>query len=392
MFRVPSRRPGPDPAPAPRARPDLPGHLAAGDRQARARRADRRRRAARARRGDGDRPGRDRGPLRHRPGEHLPRRHIDALQAEAVFAAELKPGVEAVLSDEHDEQRWLTPGEASEMVVWPAYREAIAQIEWIADASRPGARHAGRRVGGPGVRAAASGTAGDPEPVDSAHEWSRCRVDRAGRRDEPRQDPAELPLEGRPPPTDLRLRGRLARARRRDDRAERRPARPDLLRHRARASRSSPRRWTPSSTRRSPARSGGSAASPCSTSRGSRRATTTRRRSSSGSRPRHDDEVQTVLSEAYAPPIREDLVAAPDRGDPRRGLEGGRRGDARRRHGAGARSAPSTARTCSSSSRRSARRATSRPTTTRSRSASSPGSCPFPSPSATRRAPRPPTS
>ena len=59
--------------------------------------------------------------------------HIDALQAEAVFAAELKPGVEADLSDEHDDQRWLAPGEASEMVVWPAYRGAIAQIEWIAN-------------------------------------------------------------------------------------------------------------------------------------------------------------------------------------------------------------------------------------------------------------------
>ena len=59
--------------------------------------------------------------------------HIDALQAEAVFAAELKPGVEATLSHEHDDQRWLAPGEATEMVVWPAYREAIAQIEWIAN-------------------------------------------------------------------------------------------------------------------------------------------------------------------------------------------------------------------------------------------------------------------
>ena len=58
--------------------------------------------------------------------------HIDALQAEAVFAAELKRGAEAVLSDEHDEQRWLTPAEASEMVVWPAYRLAIGQIEWVA--------------------------------------------------------------------------------------------------------------------------------------------------------------------------------------------------------------------------------------------------------------------
>lgn len=58
--------------------------------------------------------------------------HVDSLQAEAVFAAELKPGVEARLSEEHDEQRWLTPGEATEMVVWPAYREAIIQLEWIA--------------------------------------------------------------------------------------------------------------------------------------------------------------------------------------------------------------------------------------------------------------------
>jgi 8-oxo-dGTP pyrophosphatase MutT (NUDIX family) len=58
--------------------------------------------------------------------------HIDSLQAEAVFAAELKPATEAVLSDEHDEQRWLTPAEAAGMVVWPAYREAIAQLEWIA--------------------------------------------------------------------------------------------------------------------------------------------------------------------------------------------------------------------------------------------------------------------
>ena len=57
--------------------------------------------------------------------------HVDALQAEAVFAAELRSGVEAVLSDEHDEQRWVGPAEAAEMVVWPAYRAAIAQLEWI---------------------------------------------------------------------------------------------------------------------------------------------------------------------------------------------------------------------------------------------------------------------
>jgi dihydroneopterin triphosphate diphosphatase len=58
--------------------------------------------------------------------------HLDSLQAEAVFAAELKPGIEAQLSDEHDDQRWVSPADAREMVVWPAYREAIAQLEWIA--------------------------------------------------------------------------------------------------------------------------------------------------------------------------------------------------------------------------------------------------------------------
>jgi dATP pyrophosphohydrolase len=58
--------------------------------------------------------------------------HADALQVEAVFAAELKPGVEAQLSDEHDEGRWLTPSAAAEMVVWPAYRGAITQLEWLA--------------------------------------------------------------------------------------------------------------------------------------------------------------------------------------------------------------------------------------------------------------------
>lgn len=58
--------------------------------------------------------------------------HVDALIAEAVFAAELKPGIEPRLSEEHDAQRWLTPAEASAMVVWPAYRAAIEQIEWLA--------------------------------------------------------------------------------------------------------------------------------------------------------------------------------------------------------------------------------------------------------------------
>jgi 8-oxo-dGTP pyrophosphatase MutT (NUDIX family) len=57
--------------------------------------------------------------------------HLDALQAEAVFAADLRPGVEAVLSHEHDDQRWVSAEEAIDMVLWPAYRESIRQIAWI---------------------------------------------------------------------------------------------------------------------------------------------------------------------------------------------------------------------------------------------------------------------
>jgi 8-oxo-dGTP pyrophosphatase MutT (NUDIX family) len=57
--------------------------------------------------------------------------HADEIQTEAVFAVDVEPGIEAVLSEEHDDQRWVTPAEAAEMVPWPSYREAIRQIEWI---------------------------------------------------------------------------------------------------------------------------------------------------------------------------------------------------------------------------------------------------------------------
>ena len=55
--------------------------------------------------------------------------HVDALMAEAVFAAHVRYGVEPRLSHEHDDARWLSPDEARQMVVWPAYRTAIEQIE-----------------------------------------------------------------------------------------------------------------------------------------------------------------------------------------------------------------------------------------------------------------------
>jgi len=57
--------------------------------------------------------------------------HVDALMAEAVFAAHVRPGVEPRLSHEHDDFQWLPADEARETVVWPAYRSAIEQLEWL---------------------------------------------------------------------------------------------------------------------------------------------------------------------------------------------------------------------------------------------------------------------
>ena len=57
--------------------------------------------------------------------------HADTLLAEAVFAAHVRSGVEPRLSHEHDAARWVTPDEARGTVVWPAYRTAIEQIEWL---------------------------------------------------------------------------------------------------------------------------------------------------------------------------------------------------------------------------------------------------------------------
>lgn len=57
--------------------------------------------------------------------------HVDALMAEAVFAARVRPGLDPRLSHEHDAFRWLSPQEAREAVVWPAYRSAIEQLEWL---------------------------------------------------------------------------------------------------------------------------------------------------------------------------------------------------------------------------------------------------------------------
>jgi 8-oxo-dGTP pyrophosphatase MutT (NUDIX family) len=45
-----------------------------------------------------------------------------------VFAVRVKPGAEPVLSHEHDMLRWVSPDQALELAVWPAYRESIRRI------------------------------------------------------------------------------------------------------------------------------------------------------------------------------------------------------------------------------------------------------------------------
>jgi 8-oxo-dGTP pyrophosphatase MutT (NUDIX family) len=52
----------------------------------------------------------------------------DALVASAHFAARVRPGVEPILSEEHDTARWASIDEALAVAVWPGYREAIGRI------------------------------------------------------------------------------------------------------------------------------------------------------------------------------------------------------------------------------------------------------------------------
>jgi 8-oxo-dGTP pyrophosphatase MutT (NUDIX family) len=58
---------------------------------------------------------------------------VDAVWCEAVFAARVRAEAALRLSDEHDDLRWLTPAEARDLVVWPAYERAIDTVEWLVD-------------------------------------------------------------------------------------------------------------------------------------------------------------------------------------------------------------------------------------------------------------------
>ena len=51
-----------------------------------------------------------------------------AIVTGAVFAARRRGAAEPVLSHEHDAMRWVSPAEALELAIWPAYRESIRRI------------------------------------------------------------------------------------------------------------------------------------------------------------------------------------------------------------------------------------------------------------------------
>jgi 8-oxo-dGTP pyrophosphatase MutT (NUDIX family) len=56
---------------------------------------------------------------------------VDGMWSEVVFAARVRAGAVAVISDEHDDLRWALPAEAHHLVLWPSYHRAIDQLEWL---------------------------------------------------------------------------------------------------------------------------------------------------------------------------------------------------------------------------------------------------------------------
>jgi 8-oxo-dGTP pyrophosphatase MutT (NUDIX family) len=58
---------------------------------------------------------------------------VDVVWCEAVFGARVRREATVRLSDEHDDLRWVTPIEARELVVWPAYERAIDTVEWLVE-------------------------------------------------------------------------------------------------------------------------------------------------------------------------------------------------------------------------------------------------------------------
>ena len=52
----------------------------------------------------------------------------DAIVSAAVFAVRVRPGIEPILSHEHDAARWVALEIARAEVIWPGYRIALGSI------------------------------------------------------------------------------------------------------------------------------------------------------------------------------------------------------------------------------------------------------------------------
>jgi len=52
-----------------------------------------------------------------------------AIVTSAIFAVRVRAGSEPTLSHEHDTMRWVSPLQALDLAIWPAYRESIHRIE-----------------------------------------------------------------------------------------------------------------------------------------------------------------------------------------------------------------------------------------------------------------------
>ena len=53
---------------------------------------------------------------------------FEAIVTSAIFAVRVRAGAEPALSHEHDAMRWVSPADALELAIWPAYRESIRRI------------------------------------------------------------------------------------------------------------------------------------------------------------------------------------------------------------------------------------------------------------------------
>jgi len=51
---------------------------------------------------------------------------FEAIVTSAIFAVRVHPRSEPTLSHEHDAMRWVSPADALELAIWPAYRDRSA--------------------------------------------------------------------------------------------------------------------------------------------------------------------------------------------------------------------------------------------------------------------------